>query len=106
MGSSSATNGTTDTFTGAVIKKAVQLGITDLEPAVFVGANDNYPSAYSPSVFGTATPVQMANLSSTSQPLFQQVFGIFVNVNSAAFGTPKPTSLKHQQGHDYQHSAG
>jgi hypothetical protein len=93
VGGSSASNGTTDTFSGAVVKKAVQLGITDLEPAVFVGAGDNYPSAYSTAVFGKATPAQMASLSSTSQPLFQQVFGLFVNVNSTAFGTTKPTSL-------------
>lgn len=82
---SSASNGTTDSFTGAVVKKAVQLGITDLEPAVFIGANDNYPSAYSTAVYGVATPVQMANLSSTAQPLFQQVFGIFVNTTGGAF---------------------
>lgn len=93
VGGSSASNGTTDTFTGAVTKKAVQLGITDLEPAVFVGAGDNYPSAYSASVFGTASPAQMSALSGTSQPLFQQVFGVFVNVSGGAFGSPLPTSL-------------
>jgi hypothetical protein len=79
---SSAANGTTDTFTSVVNGVATQLprqksglGVTDVEPAAFVG--DNYPTAYSPSVFGTATGSQLANLTSTS--VFQQVFGIFVN---------------------------
>jgi hypothetical protein len=35
----------------------------------------------------------MAVLSSSSSPLFQQVFALFVNVNSSAFGTTKPTTL-------------
>jgi hypothetical protein len=88
---SSAANGLDDSFGGAVAKQVVQLGITDLEPAVFVG--DNYPSAYSTSVYGSASPSQMAVLSSNTSPLFQQVFALFVNVNSSAFGTTKPTTL-------------
>src|SRR5580698_1081228 len=40
-GSSSA-NGTTDSFTGAVSQKNVQLGIMDVEPAALASAN-NYP---------------------------------------------------------------
>ena len=90
---SSASNGLNDSFGGAVAKQTVQLGITDLEPAVFVGAGDNYPSAYSTSVYGTASASQMAALSTTSSPLFQQVFALFVNVNSSAFGATKPTTL-------------
>jgi hypothetical protein len=83
----SANNGVTDSFGGAVVKKAVQLGVTDLEPAVFIGANDNYPTAYVTSVFGKASPAQMAQLSSNATPLFQQVFALFVNTNSSVFST-------------------
>jgi hypothetical protein len=79
---SSASNGTTDTFTSLINGVATQLprqksglGVTDVEPAAFVG--DNYPSAYSTSVYGTASASQLANLTSAS--VFQQVFGIFVN---------------------------
>jgi hypothetical protein len=79
----SGTNGISDTFTGAVVKHVVELGITDVEPAVLVG--DNYPSAYLPSAFGTASTSQMAALSANAVPLFDQVFGIFVNTNSAVF---------------------
>jgi hypothetical protein len=71
----SATVGTTDGWTGCVTSHAVEMGITDLEPTAFVG--DNYPTAYSTAVFGTANASQLAAL--TSVPLFQQVFGIYVN---------------------------
>lgn len=73
--------GSGENFTGAVIKKPLQLGITDLEPSIFV--SDNYPSSFPTSDYGSATPAQMASLS--TQPLFQQVFGLFVNVNNTAF---------------------
>lgn len=86
---SSALNGTADSFGGAVIKKAVQLGITDLEPTVFV--NDNYPSGYQTSVYGTASATQLGSLNTS--PLFQQVFGLFVNVSGGLFGSPQPTSI-------------
>jgi hypothetical protein len=88
---SSAANGISDTFGGAVTnnKKPVQLGITDLEPSVFV--KDNYPSAYQTSVYGTATASQLGALGTS--PLFQQVFGVFVNTSGTAFGSPAPTSL-------------
>ena len=86
---SSASNGTSDSFGGAVTKKAVQLGITDLEPTVFV--KDNYPSGYQSSIYGSASPSALGNLSTS--PLFQQVFGVFVNVSGGLFGTTQPTSL-------------
>lgn len=80
---SSATNGIDDSFGSGVFKAPVQFGITDVEPTALVG--DNYPSAYKSSVYGKATPAQLANLSPTT--LFDQVFGIFVNTNSSAFTT-------------------
>jgi hypothetical protein len=78
---SSGTNGIDDSFASGVFKAPVQYGITDVEPSALVG--DNYPSAYKTSVYGKATPSQLANLSATT--LFDQVFGIFVNTNSTAF---------------------
>jgi ABC-type phosphate transport system substrate-binding protein len=71
----SATVGTTDGWTGCVANHAVEMGVTDLEPTVFTPPN--YPSLYSPAVFGSATKAQMGALTSTA--LFQQVFGLFVN---------------------------
>jgi len=44
---------------------------------------NNYPSAYKSSVYGHATAVQLAGLTQT--PIFDQVFGVFVNTNSSAF---------------------
>lgn len=73
----SATVGTTDGWTGCVTQHAVEMGVTDLEPTVFVPPN--YPSAYSATVFGSANATQLAGLTSTK--LFQQVFGLYVNTN-------------------------
>jgi len=85
---SSAANGLADSFSGGVTKEPVQMGITDVEPGVLIG--DNYPSLYSTSAYGSATPGQLSSLAAT--PVFQQVFGVFVNTNSSAF-TSKPLSL-------------
>ncbi|HMK85712.1 MAG TPA: hypothetical protein VK437_07125 [Steroidobacteraceae bacterium] len=78
---SSASNGIDDSFASGVFKAPVQFGITDVEPARLTGAN--YPSAYKSSVYGKATATQLANLTATT--IFDQIFGIFVNTNSAAF---------------------
>jgi hypothetical protein len=83
IGGSSAINGIDDSFTGGVFKAPVQLGITDVEPGALTG--NNYPSAYKSSVYGKATSTQLASLNAT--PIFDQVFGIFVNTNSTAFST-------------------
>jgi hypothetical protein len=73
----SATVGTTDGWTGCLTSHAVEMGVTDLEPAQFI--TPNYPSAYSATVFGTASGTQLANL--TQVKLFQQVFGLYVNTS-------------------------
>jgi ABC-type phosphate transport system substrate-binding protein len=73
----SANVGTTDGWTGCVTTHAVEMGVTDLEPGQF--HTPNYPSAYSTAVFGSATQAQLAALTQT--PLFQQVFGLFVNTS-------------------------
>jgi hypothetical protein len=81
----SANVGTTDGWTGCVSPHAVEMGVTDVEPSQFHAPN--YPTAYSTTVFGSATQAQLANL--TKVPLFQQVFGIFVNtsgINGGASG--------------------
>ena len=75
VGGASGTNGTTDTFTG-VTKQLSDLGVTDVEPGALVG--DNYPTAYKTSVYGQASPAQLSGL--TEFDVFQQVFGIFVNI--------------------------
>lgn len=69
--------GTTDGYTGCVSPHAVEMGVTDLEPGQF--HTPNYPTAYSTTVFGSATQSQLAHLTQT--PLFQQVFGLFVNTS-------------------------
>ncbi|MGO9037843.1 MAG: substrate-binding domain-containing protein [Steroidobacteraceae bacterium] len=77
--------GTTDGWSGCVTEHAVEMGVTDLEPTVFVPPN--YPSAYSTTVFGSASKAQLAALTKTE--LFQQVFGLFVNtsgINGGAVG--------------------
>jgi hypothetical protein len=76
-----STSGTTDSWTGAVKLDTVQLGVTDVEPALLVGSD--YPTAYSPAAFGTATSAQMAAL--TTSKLFQQAFGLVVNTSGGTF---------------------
>lgn len=78
-----ATNGPNDSWTGAVTKAQVQLGVTDVEPAQLT--NLDYPKNYSTSVFGTATPAQLAALSVV--PAVQQVFGLAVNTTGMTLNT-------------------
>jgi hypothetical protein len=73
----SANVGTTDGWTGCVTSHLIEMGVTDVEPAQFKGTN--YPSAYSATVFGSATSAQLSTLA--TRPLFQQVFGLFVNTS-------------------------
>jgi len=89
VGGSSGTNGIDDSFSGGVFKAPVQFGITDVEPSALI--SDNYPKAYKASVYGTASPTQLAAL--TAQTLFDQVFGIFVNTNSSAFTAAEKSGL-------------
>lgn len=85
----SQANGADDSWGGCVTEHQVELGVTDLEPTVFYtsGTVTNYPTAYSTTVFGTASVAQLGQLNPI--PLFQQVFGIFVNtsgINGGASG--------------------
>jgi len=78
----SETVGTTDGWGGtgtpsSLTTHTVEVGVTDVEPALLVGAN--YPSTYSATAFGSASNSQLANLTKT--PLFDQVFGLLVNTN-------------------------
>jgi len=73
--------GTTDAWTGAVVADTVQLGVTDVEPALLI-AND-FPSNYSAAAFGTATPAQMKALPTVR--LYDQVFGLVVNKSGQTF---------------------
>lgn len=75
----SAANGTNDSW-GPVntIQQFVDVGITDVEPTQFTGAN--YPTAYSPAVFGgNGSSANFGSL--TTVGLVDQVFGIFVNTS-------------------------
>jgi PBP superfamily domain len=84
----SAANGTTDSWGGALTSHTVEVGVTDVEPGALIGKN--YPTAYSAAVFGSATPAQLGGLTKTA--LFDQVFGLFVNTSglnaSGASGQP------------------
>jgi ABC-type phosphate transport system substrate-binding protein len=74
---SSAANGTNDSWGPTnTVQVFVDVGITDVEPTLFTGAN--YPSAYDKNVFGgNGTSANFGSLTSTA--LVDQVFGIFVN---------------------------
>ena len=52
-----ATAGTQDSWGGAAVADFVQLGVTDVEPGQ-LGNPGDFPSAYNPAVFGTATAKQ------------------------------------------------
>jgi hypothetical protein len=79
VGGTSAANGSADSWTSGVFTPAVgaQVGISDLEPKVFVG--DNFPSNYT--FIGAKRTV--ADLkSATLLPqniIFQQTFGLIIN---------------------------
>ena len=82
----SSTVGTTDGWGGTnLVKHLVDIGITDLEAGQLVG--QNYPTAYSPSVFGSASATQMGNLKSKSTPLVDQVFALYVNTTNIGNNT-------------------
>jgi hypothetical protein len=74
-------DGLSDSWTGAVVEDTVQLGVTDVEPGQLT--NNDYPSNYSVAAFGSATPAQLAGL--TTARLFDQVFGLAVNVSGEPF---------------------
>jgi ABC-type phosphate transport system substrate-binding protein len=88
----SGTNGTTDSWGGCVTSHGVELGVTDLEPSVFLASAGNYPTAYSTAAFGSASPSSLVTLASSAIPLFQQVFGIFVNTAGLS-NVPSPLNL-------------
>ena len=89
----SSTVGTTDGWGGALISHTVEVGVTDLEPAQFVAKN--YPTAYSATVFGSASPAQLNALTKTV--LFDQVFGLFVNTSGLnGGGTGQALNLSKQ----------
>ena len=78
-----AASGTTDNWTGAVVADTVQLGVTDVEPGQLTNAD--YPSNYSAAAFGTATPTQLKNLTTTR--LYGQIFGLVVNKAGQSFSS-------------------
>jgi hypothetical protein len=78
----SGTVGTVDGWGGPLTTHTVEVGVTDVEPGQLVKAN--YPTAYSATVFGSATPAALGGL--TKSPLFDQVFGLFVNSSGFSGG--------------------
>jgi ABC-type phosphate transport system substrate-binding protein len=83
VGGTTTQAGTLDTWTTAVANDTVQLGVTDVEPAQLT--NQDYPSNYSASAFGSATTGQMQGL--VTSPAVQQVFGLFVNTSGQGFSS-------------------
>jgi len=77
------TNGPNDSWGTAVIADNVDLGVTDVEPGQLTGSD--YPTGYASSAFGSATTAQMKAL--TNSKLYQQVFGLAVNVSGRSFST-------------------
>ncbi len=66
-----------DSGSGQLEKATVQLGISDEEPAMFVGAN--WPALATESIFGAApTPAQLGNITS-KQSAVGQTFAVYVN---------------------------
>jgi ABC-type phosphate transport system substrate-binding protein len=83
VGGTSATNGKTDSWTSGVFTPgiAAQIGISDLEPKVFVG--DNFPTDYN--FIGpkrSAADLKSATLL-PQNIVFQQTFGLILNNNTA-----------------------
>jgi hypothetical protein len=91
VGGTTTQAGTLDTWTTAVANDTVQLGVTDVEPAQLT--NQDYPTNYASSAFGSATVSQMQNL--VTAPAIQQVFGLFVNVSGQGF-TSNPVNISKQ----------
>jgi len=93
---STETNGTDDSFSGAVTKQYVQLGISDVEPGALIG--NNYPTAYSTAAWGPVNPSGVAGV--TTVPAFGEVYAMFVNTGSAATSgasfTESPLALSQQ----------
>jgi ABC-type phosphate transport system substrate-binding protein len=85
----SSINGPNDSWTGAVTEGPVDLGVTDVEPAQLIGLD--YPNNYKSSVFGKASPAQLAAL--VTVPALQQVFGIAVNENGMGFTSQQAINL-------------
>jgi ABC-type phosphate transport system substrate-binding protein len=80
-GTSTTANGPFDSWGGATVQDAVQLGVTDVEPGQLTGKD--FPSNYSAAVWGynSTTASQFAGL--TEVPFLQQVFGLAVNIPAA-----------------------
>lgn len=88
IGGNATGNGLDDSFSN-VNEAPVMLGITDVEPGQLI--HDNYPSAYSTTVYGKATSAQLQGLKHTA--IFDQVFGIFINPTAAGFSTAEKASI-------------
>ncbi len=72
-----SSNGMNDSWTGAVAKDYVQLGVTDVEPRQLV--NGDYPTNYSTTLFGTQAYNQTQLPTLSTVRAVQQVFGFGVN---------------------------
>jgi hypothetical protein len=75
---SSAANDPDDSWTGALAPHAVEVGISDLDLWAILGTNE-YPTQYNTTVYGSPTLEQFWMINSF--PIFQQVFGVFVNTS-------------------------
>jgi hypothetical protein len=76
-------NGVDDSFSGSVGKVNTDFGIGDVEPAALTG--NNYPSAYSTTVWGPTNPSGLLSLAGTD--LFAETYALFVNELTAPANT-------------------
>ena len=86
----SVSQGPTDAFGGAVQLKFSDIGVTDLEPAVFAPGNGvttgvNYPTPYNSTIYGSMSVADIAAVGKKEG--FQQAFGLYVN-NGVGGGSP------------------
>jgi hypothetical protein len=91
----SATNGTTDSFTvsagGGLTRVIPDLGIGDVEPAALI--NNNYPTDYCTAVFGPNASSGLGSLKSNG--IIDEVYALYVNENSTIF-TENPLNLSRE----------
>lgn len=92
LSGNSETNGIDDSFgpAAALVKSNVDIGISDVEPGALIG--QNYPSAYSTTVWGPTNPTGLVNTAGTQ--LFDEVYALFVNETTNFTQTPLNLSVQ------------
>jgi hypothetical protein len=79
VGGNSGTNGIHDNFTSGVAKHNVEMGVADLEPAVFASADNTPVGTYDAAVIGPAVTADNLRNHFTQATVAQQTFEIVIN---------------------------